>query len=226
MPHLLIAGATGSGQERLHQLAHSQPALPGQPRDVRFLMIDPKRVELSVYNGIPHLAHSDRRTTSRPPGAAAGGQGHGGAVQAASPRCGARNIQSYNRRIALEPPRRRTMAPGARRGALPDAGGRHRRAGRPDDARAGRRGERHHAAGADGARRRHPPGAGDPAPVGGRHHRGHQGQLPLPHRLPGFLQGGFPDDPGHERRRGPAGQGDMLFVPPGSSAHPRSMAAT
>ena len=63
----------------------------------------------------------------------------------------------------------------------------HRRDGRPDDGRRqGDRGRRA-APGADGARRRHPCHHGHPAPLGRRHHRHHQGQLPDPHLLPGHL---------------------------------------
>jgi S-DNA-T family DNA segregation ATPase FtsK/SpoIIIE len=99
MPHLLLAGATGSGKSVGLNCMVCSILYKASPADVRFIMIDPKRLELGLYEGIPHLLTpivTDPRQAANALGWAVGEME---ARYKALAQMGVRNIEQYNAEI-------------------------------------------------------------------------------------------------------------------------------
>jgi S-DNA-T family DNA segregation ATPase FtsK/SpoIIIE len=114
MPHLLIAGATGSGKSVCVNTIITSLVYRHTPRTLRFLMVDPKMVELSVYNTLPHLRHkviTDNRDAASVLKWATMEMQERYELLAAN---GCRNIQEFNKRVqdgaALKLPKRPDVA--------------------------------------------------------------------------------------------------------------------
>src|SRR5689334_18055116 len=99
MPHLLIAGATGSGKSVTVNTIITSLLYRHTPETLRFLMVDPKMVELSVYNALPHLRHkvvTDNRDAAAVLKWAVMEMQQRYQLLAEN---GARNIQDFNRKV-------------------------------------------------------------------------------------------------------------------------------
>ncbi len=119
MPHLLIAGETGSGKSVCISSLILSLVFRSKPKEIRLLLIDPKRVELSAYNGIPQLADKvvvDSKEAARRLQRVVL---HMEERYKLFAQVGARNLQSYNRRMALDPPKEDELTQGSHRGQLP-----------------------------------------------------------------------------------------------------------
>jgi S-DNA-T family DNA segregation ATPase FtsK/SpoIIIE len=102
MPHLLIAGTTGSGKSICINSILSCLLLNNTPDDLRLILIDPKRVELTGYNGIPHLLSPVVVEIDRVIGALQWMTREMDKRYHAFAQIGARNITDYNARIKLQ----------------------------------------------------------------------------------------------------------------------------
>jgi DNA segregation ATPase FtsK/SpoIIIE, S-DNA-T family len=100
-PHLLIAGTTGSGKSVCLNTILASILLHYRPTDVQLLLVDPKMVEMSQYNGIPHLLHpviTDPKEAARVLEYLVGEMSRRNDLFR---RHGVRNIDSYNAKIAM-----------------------------------------------------------------------------------------------------------------------------
>ena len=103
MPHLLVAGATGSGKSVCINTLITSILFKAKPTEVKFILIDPKMVELSVYNDIPHLmvpvVTDSKKAASVLNWAVQEMEKRYGLIAQA----GVRNMEGYNKRFEEEP---------------------------------------------------------------------------------------------------------------------------
>ncbi|MBN1954774.1 MAG: DNA translocase FtsK 4TM domain-containing protein [Anaerolineae bacterium] len=99
MPHLLIAGTTGSGKSVCINALLAAMLLQNSPETLKFLMVDPKRVELTLYNDIPHLLAPVVVDMERVVGALKWVLREMDGRYRKFSRVGARDINDYNRRL-------------------------------------------------------------------------------------------------------------------------------
>lgn len=96
MPHLLIAGATGSGKSVCVNTLITSLVFRYGPEDLRFLMVDPKMVELTPYEGIPHLIRPVITNPGEAAAALLGAVSHMERRYRMLSAAGARNLEQYN----------------------------------------------------------------------------------------------------------------------------------
>jgi len=104
MPHLLIAGATGSGKTVCVNSIITSMLFLATPDDVKFLMVDPKRVELAIFNDIPHLLCPVVTEHKKVSGALDWVVGEMDGRYKLFAKVGVRNIDLYNQKVQKETP--------------------------------------------------------------------------------------------------------------------------
>ena len=154
MPHLLIAGATGTGKSVALNTMLTSILFRATPEEVRLIMIDPKRLELGMYEEIPHLLTPvvvDPKQAANALGWAVREMEERYKTLAAE---GVRNIDQYNRNVRDGEPERPANRRANRCRTAPLHRRRHRRTRRPDDGGRNEVEESDRPPGPDGARGR------------------------------------------------------------------------
>ncbi|MGE5673596.1 MAG: DNA translocase FtsK, partial [Mycobacterium leprae] len=103
MPHLLIAGSTGSGKSVCMNTIICSLLFKARPDEVKMMMIDPKMVELSTYNGIPHLIAPVITDVKKAAGFLKGAVKEMEGRYELFAAAGVRNIEQYNRMVTANP---------------------------------------------------------------------------------------------------------------------------
>ena len=212
MPHLLIAGTTGSGKSVAVNTMILSLLYQHTPERCRMIMIDPKMLELSIYEGIPHLLSPVVTDPKKAVVALKWTVREMETRYRAMSKLGVRNIDGYNARLAEAREKGEVLKRRVQTGFDPET--------KPvfedepldltplpfivviiDEVAdlmlvAGKDIEGCPAPRPDGAGGGNPRDHGHPAPLGRRHHRHHQGELPDPNQLPGHLQDRQPHHPG------------------------------
>ena len=99
MPHLLVAGATGSGKSVCLNAIITGLLFQHDPSTLRFVMVDPKMLELSLYNGIPHLVFPVLTEAKKASQALRSAVAEMEKRYKLMAKCGARNIAGYNEKV-------------------------------------------------------------------------------------------------------------------------------
>ncbi len=239
MPHLLIAGTTGSGKSVAINTMILSLLYKLTPEECRLIMIDPKMLELSVYDGIPHLLSPVVTDPKKAVVALKWVVGEMEDRYRKMSKMGVRNIEGYNSRVrdALSKGEmfERTVQTGfddetgepvfeteeMQPEVLPfivvvvdEMADLMMVAGKEIEACIQRLAQMARAS-------RHPPDHGHAAPLGRRDHRHDQGQLPHPDLLPGDVEDRQPHDPGRAGGRAAAGHGRHALHGGRQPDHPR-----
>ena len=120
MPHVLVAGATGSGKSVCLNAIITGLLFQHGPDTLRLLMVDPKMLELSAYNGIPHLVMPVITEAKKASRALRWGVSEMEKRYKLMATCGARNILAYNEKVAAGLVPRAPGHPDGSEGAVPD----------------------------------------------------------------------------------------------------------
>ena len=184
MPHGLIAGATGSGKSvAIHALITSLLYRNG-PNQLRFIMVDPKRVELTLYNGIPHLLTpvitDPKKSILALKWAAKEMDRRYNILEGEQ----VRDIDSYHKTIVEPSRKRKDQSPTSPTGGDALHCYCHRRARRYHADISTRTGSSYRSPCADVACSRYSPRSFYPATVRQRHHGPHQGKRPYSYGAP------------------------------------------